>query len=106
MQHLEGAGVPGDARVEIVEEALINFGSQIVNTLLPVLFVRELGLSAGVLGLYWAAGGTGVLLGARSAGPSDTAAPSASPASAWRPPRWPCRSSTGACGCGSPGPAG
>jgi predicted MFS family arabinose efflux permease len=49
--------------------SLINFGSQIVNTLLPVLFVRELGLSAGVLGLYWAAGGTGVLLGARCARP-------------------------------------
>jgi predicted MFS family arabinose efflux permease len=47
--------------------SLVNFGSQLVNTLLPVLFVRELGLSAGVLGLYWAAGGLGVLLGARSA---------------------------------------
>ncbi|GGW59016.1 MFS transporter [Streptomyces xantholiticus] len=49
--------------------SLVNFGAQIVNTLLPVLFVRELGLSAGALGLYWAAGGVGVLIGARCACP-------------------------------------
>ncbi|MFF1715224.1 MFS transporter [Streptomyces sp. NPDC058268] len=47
--------------------ALLNFGSVIVNTLLPVLFVRELELPEGVLGLYWAAGGLGILLGARTA---------------------------------------
>ncbi|WP_369688993.1 hypothetical protein [Streptomyces sp. Wb2n-11] len=34
-----------------------------------MLFARELGLSAGVLGLYWAAGGVGILLGARCARP-------------------------------------
>ncbi|MER5748804.1 MFS transporter [Streptomyces sp. NPDC002088] len=49
--------------------ALTNLGSQIVNTMLPILFVRELRLSAGVLGLYWAAGGVGLLLGARCARP-------------------------------------
>jgi len=49
--------------------ALTNLGSQLVNTVLPILFVRELGLSAGALGLYWAAGGVGLLLGARCALP-------------------------------------
>ncbi|WP_066955069.1 MFS transporter [Streptomyces lushanensis] len=49
--------------------ALGNFGSQIVNTMLPVVFVRELGYSGGVLGLFWAAGGAGLLLGARCARP-------------------------------------
>ncbi|RKR90423.1 putative MFS family arabinose efflux permease [Micromonospora pisi] len=49
--------------------ALGNFGSQVVNTMLPVLFVRELGLPAGVLGLFWAVGGVGLLLGARCARP-------------------------------------
>ncbi|GII53581.1 MFS transporter [Planotetraspora thailandica] len=44
-----------------------NLGSSIVNTMLPLLFTRELGLSAGVLGLFWAAGGAGLLLGARFA---------------------------------------
>jgi predicted MFS family arabinose efflux permease len=34
-----------------------------------VLFVRELHLPASVLGLYWAAGGLGLLLGARCARP-------------------------------------
>ncbi|MFB7369205.1 MFS transporter [Streptomyces sp. NPDC056222] len=47
--------------------ALTNLGSQILNTMMPVLFVRELGLSAGVLGVYWAAGGLGLLLGSRCA---------------------------------------
>ncbi|MEV4098802.1 MFS transporter [Nonomuraea sp. NPDC049649] len=48
---------------------LINLGSSMANTMLPVLFVRELGLPAGALGLFWAAGGAGLLLGARCAGP-------------------------------------
>ncbi|MET9377667.1 MFS transporter [Streptomyces sp. NPDC002992] len=47
--------------------ALTNLGSQILNTMMPVLFVRELGLSAGMLGIYWAAGGLGLLLGSRCA---------------------------------------
>lgn len=43
--------------------ALTNFSVQLSVTMLPVLFVRELGLSPGVLGLYLAGGGLGVLLG-------------------------------------------
>lgn len=49
--------------------ALSNFGTQIINTLLPVLFTRQLGQPAGVLGLYWAAGGVGLFVGARCAAP-------------------------------------
>jgi MFS family permease len=49
--------------------SLSNLGAQLVNTLLPLLFIRELGLSAGWLGLYWAMGGLGVLLGSRCARP-------------------------------------
>lgn len=48
---------------------LTNLGSQIVNTVLPILFVNELGLTPGALGLFWAAGGAGLLLGARCARP-------------------------------------
>jgi MFS family permease len=43
---------------------LTNLGSQVVNTVLPIVFVRELGLTPGVLGLFWAAGGLGLLIGA------------------------------------------
>lgn len=46
-----------------------NLGAQMINAMLPVLFVRELGLPAGALGLYWAVGGVGILLGARLARP-------------------------------------
>ncbi|MGW7412031.1 MFS transporter [Streptomyces sp. NPDC054863] len=49
--------------------SLTNLGSAMVNTMLPVLFVRELGLPESVLGLFWAAGGVGLLLGARCARP-------------------------------------
>ncbi|GGT21229.1 MFS transporter [Streptomyces kurssanovii] len=58
-----------ELRALALTASLTNLGAQIVNTLLPVLFTRELGLSAGVLGLYWAAGGAGILLGARCARP-------------------------------------
>lgn len=47
--------------------AVLNLGAVIVNTLLPILFVRELRLPEGVLGLYWAIGGVGIFLGARTA---------------------------------------
>lgn len=40
-----------------------------INAMLPVLFPCELHLPAGALGLYWAAGGLGILLGARLARP-------------------------------------
>ncbi|MER5463185.1 MFS transporter [Streptomyces sp. NPDC002668] len=58
-----------ELRALAVTASLNNLGAQIINTLLPVLFARELGLSAGVLGLYWAVGGVGVFLGARCARP-------------------------------------
>jgi predicted MFS family arabinose efflux permease len=49
--------------------AMINLGVQVVNTMLPIVFLREIGLSAGALGLFWAAGGIGLLLGSRAARP-------------------------------------
>ncbi|MBO1419594.1 MFS transporter, partial [Streptomyces sp. FH025] len=58
-----------ELRALAVTAALNNLGSQLVNTLLPLLFVRELRLSAGALGLFWAAGGAGILLGSRCARP-------------------------------------
>ncbi|MFD1939707.1 MFS transporter [Nonomuraea mangrovi] len=56
-----------ELRALALTATLTNLGSSIANTMLPVLFTRELGLSAGVLGLFWAAGGAGLLLGARCA---------------------------------------
>jgi predicted MFS family arabinose efflux permease len=47
--------------------ALTNFSVQVSVTMLPVVFVRELGLSPGVLGLYLAGGGLGVFLGTTAA---------------------------------------
>lgn len=63
--------VTGDAELRALAAtpALTNFGLQIINTMLPILFVRELGLPATALGLFWAAGGVGLLVGARSARP-------------------------------------
>lgn len=58
-----------ELRALALTAALTNLGSQIINTMLPVLFVRELDLPASALGLYWAAGGVGLLLGARCARP-------------------------------------
>ncbi|WP_405661182.1 MFS transporter [Streptomyces sp. NBC_01166] len=57
-----------ELRALALTSACTNLGSQILNTMFPVLFVRELGLPEGVLGLFWAAGGIGLLLGARCAG--------------------------------------
>ncbi|GLF97360.1 MFS transporter [Streptomyces yaizuensis] len=57
----------GRLRALVLAGAISNLGLQIVNTLIPVLFVGELGLSAGTLGLYWAVGGIGALIGARCA---------------------------------------
>ncbi|MDH2424457.1 MFS transporter [Sphaerisporangium sp. TRM90804] len=58
-----------ELRALVLTGALINLGVQIVNTMLPVLFVREIDLSAGVLGLFWAGGGVGLFLGSRFARP-------------------------------------
>jgi MFS family permease len=46
-----------------------NLGTQIINTMLPVLFTRQLGLPASALGLFWAVGGAGILLGVLCANP-------------------------------------
>ncbi|KOV34083.1 MFS transporter [Streptomyces sp. XY431] len=58
-----------ELRALALTAALTNLGFQIVNTLLPVLFVRELHLPAGALGLFWAVGGLGLLCGSRCARP-------------------------------------
>lgn len=58
-----------ELRALALTAALTNLGMQIINTMLPVLFVRELDLPASALGLFWAAGGLGLLLGARCARP-------------------------------------
>ncbi|MGW1678163.1 MFS transporter [Saccharopolyspora sp. NPDC002376] len=47
-----------------VEGALTNFASTLAITVLPVLFVRELGLDQWVLGAFLAIGGCGALAGA------------------------------------------
>ncbi|MFE7191140.1 MFS transporter [Kitasatospora sp. NPDC057541] len=47
--------------------ACTNLSIQLCQTMLPVLFTRELGLSDGVIGLYFAAGGLGVFIGSQSA---------------------------------------
>ncbi|WP_328876116.1 MFS transporter [Streptomyces sp. NBC_00287] len=53
-----------DLRALALTATLSNLGAQMINAVLPVLFTRDLGLSAGALGLYWAVGGLGILLGA------------------------------------------
>ncbi|MEU3611921.1 MFS transporter [Streptomyces sp. NPDC006872] len=58
-----------ELRALALTAALTNLGSQVITTMLPILFVRELHLSAGVLGLFGAAGGVGLLLGAWCARP-------------------------------------
>ncbi|GAA0441685.1 MFS transporter [Streptomyces sp. NPDC046215] len=58
-----------ELRALALTATLTNLGAQMINAVLPVLFTRELHLSAGVLGVYWAAGGVGILLGAGLARP-------------------------------------
>ncbi|MFE1555775.1 MFS transporter [Streptomyces sp. NPDC058734] len=58
-----------ELRALVLTASLINLGGGVINAMLPVLFVGELGLSAAALGLFWAAGGVGLLLGARLARP-------------------------------------
>ncbi|MFF5126737.1 MFS transporter [Streptomyces syringium] len=53
-----------ELRALALTATLSNLGAQMVNVMLPVLFTRELHLSAGMLGTYWAVGGLGLLLGA------------------------------------------
>ncbi|MGC5022529.1 MFS transporter [Micromonospora sp. DT47] len=49
--------------------ASINLTVNLMTTMLPVVFLRELGLGAGALGLFLGAGGVGALLGALTARP-------------------------------------
>ncbi|MGC1214797.1 MAG: MFS transporter, partial [Micromonospora sp.] len=49
--------------------ASINLTVNLMTTMLPVVFLRELGLGAGALGLFLGAGGVGALLGAVTARP-------------------------------------
>ncbi|MET7880586.1 MFS transporter [Micromonospora profundi] len=52
-----------------VSTASINLTMQLTTTMLPVVFLRELGLGAAALGLFLGVGGLGALLGALSARP-------------------------------------
>ncbi|MEU8301771.1 MFS transporter [Micromonospora sp. NPDC048909] len=52
-----------------VSTASINLTMQLTTTMLPVVFLRDLGLGPATLGLFLAAGGVGALLGAVSARP-------------------------------------
>jgi predicted MFS family arabinose efflux permease len=56
-----------ELRALALTAALGNLGSAVINTMLPIWFVRHLGYSSALLGLFWAAGGAGLLLGARTA---------------------------------------
>uniref|UniRef100_A0AAU2JMZ9 MFS transporter n=1 Tax=Streptomyces sp. NBC_00049 TaxID=2903617 RepID=A0AAU2JMZ9_9ACTN len=58
-----------ELRALALAASLNNLGNSIINTMLPVVFVRELGLSPAALGLFWATGGVGLLLGARLSRP-------------------------------------
>ncbi|KAB8158847.1 MFS transporter [Streptomyces sp. 3MP-14] len=51
-------------RPVLVQGGLANLGIRMVTVVLPVVLVQELGLSAGMVGLFLAGGGVGVLLGA------------------------------------------
>ncbi|MEJ8645123.1 MFS transporter [Streptomyces sp. MS1.HAVA.3] len=66
LQHVLGHP---ELRALALTATLNNLGSAVLNTMLPVLFVREPGLSPTSLGPFWAAGGVGLLLGARLARP-------------------------------------
>ncbi|MBM0261108.1 MFS transporter, partial [Micromonospora sp. 4G55] len=53
----------------VLSLASINLTVNLMTTMLPVVFLRELGLGAGALGLFLGAGGVGALLGAVTARP-------------------------------------
>ncbi|VXB76870.1 MFS transporter [Aeromicrobium sp. 9AM] len=59
-----------ELRALALTATLNNLGSTIINTMLPIVFVRNLDLPAGALGAFWAVGGAGLLLGARCALPA------------------------------------
>jgi predicted MFS family arabinose efflux permease len=51
----------------VLAGVLTNLCVQLTVTMMPLVFVRELGLSAGALGLFLAVGGLGVFLGSSTA---------------------------------------
>lgn len=53
----------------VFQGALANVGIKIVTVMVPFMFVRELGLSEALIGLFLACGGVGVFLGAALARP-------------------------------------
>lgn len=66
VRHVLGRGV---LRPLAVSLAGINLTVNLMTTMLPVVFLRELGLGAGALGLFLGVGGVGALLGAVTARP-------------------------------------
>jgi MFS family permease len=56
-------------RPVVISLAGINLSVNLMTTMLPVVFLRELGLGAGALGLFLGVGGIGALLGAVTARP-------------------------------------
>ncbi|MBB5786432.1 MFS transporter [Jiangella mangrovi] len=54
-------------RAVAVAGAMTNLGMQLILVMLPVLLVERLGMSAGVLGLFFAVGGVSGLIGAATA---------------------------------------
>ncbi|SCG36556.1 MFS transporter [Micromonospora humi] len=66
VRHVLGRGV---LRPLAVSLAGVNLTVNLMTTMLPLVFLRELGLGAGALGLFLAVGGVGALLGAMTARP-------------------------------------
>nr|WP_317619918.1 MFS transporter [Streptomyces sp. CBMA156] len=66
VRHVFGSG---HLRALALSATLVNLGSAMVTAMLPIVFVRELGLSSAAFGLFGAVGGVAVLCGARSARP-------------------------------------
>jgi len=67
---IEGLGyVLGDARLRAIalSGSIVNFFISMIMVMLPVLFARQLGLSAGAIGFFLAIGGVGALLGTLTA---------------------------------------
>ncbi|MQY16259.1 hypothetical protein SRB5_64570 [Streptomyces sp. RB5] len=58
-----------ELRALVLGAACANFGSAAINTMLPVLVTRQLGLSPALLGVYWAIGGVGTFAGSVCARP-------------------------------------
>ncbi|WP_424211249.1 MFS transporter [Streptomyces sp. BI20] len=64
LRHVTGAP---ELRALAWTGALANLATSAVNTMLPLVFTRDLGLSGGALGVFWAVGGIGLFAGTRVA---------------------------------------